>query len=127
VATRDVGYYVVHYTNLDTINFGTKTGISPAYWDGSRWHLHFAEGQDGGWSNGGLSTDDSHIDHVSPPLTEPPAPSSSAGWYWVKPVEPRDADWHVAWRVGGQVPPNFPAWYLLRADAGKIRGLLTEA
>jgi hypothetical protein len=93
MATRDTGYYLVHYTNLDIPNANeVKTGTSPAYWDGSFWNLYV--------DTSGFQTVDSNIDHVSPRLTPPNGPSpmtSPGGWHWIK---PRDYGWRVAWNRG---------------------------
>jgi hypothetical protein len=97
MATRDTGYYLVHYTNLHIPNADeVKTGTSPAYWDGSMWNLFV--------DVSGFKTDDSNIDHVSPRLTPNPN-GSSGGWFWIK---PRPTDWRIAWTG------NLRDWVVIR-------------
>ena len=94
MATRNVGYYWVHYSNLDTVNFGIQSGVGLGYWAGKKWQIWLSDRSEQ------LShPDDSHIDHVYPQLPTPPpfVPGRPPGYRWVKPP---DEDWQIAWSDG---------------------------
>ena len=110
---RNRGYYWLHYTNLDTVNFGTKTGLGLAYYgfdNKDQWNLWVWAGNPGSGSGQiTLQDSDSHIDHVYPQLAigdKSAEPPSALGFCWIQPKE----GWLIAW---GR--PNS-GWSGLRKD-----------